>query len=156
MISLSSGKSNQDWGPFILGTETQRHVLPDPQKDEPTWWWRASSSYAYSGPNGKWSMAGPHFFPNPTYWWHQTKAHTEKANSVGNPASCGSKPQFLLICFGSGTTVDDLEEQIDTCLLKNLDGRGDSGRMETCICMAESFGCPPEAITTVFISYTPI
>ena len=84
------------------------------------------------------------------------KHNTEKANSVGNPASCGSKPQFLLICFGSGTTVDDLEEQIDTRLLKNLAGRGDWGRMDTCICMAECFCCPPKTITTVFISYTPV
>lgn len=36
MISLSSGKSSEDWGPFTPGTETQRHVLPDPQKDRPS------------------------------------------------------------------------------------------------------------------------
>ena len=71
------------------------------------------------------------------------KHNSEKANSVGNPSSRGSKPQCLLIWFGSGTTltVDDLEKQIDTRLLKNLEGRGDWGRMDTCICTAESFCC---------------
>jgi len=28
--------------------------------------------------------------------------------------------------------------------------------MDTCICMAESLGCLPETITTLFISYTPL
>lgn len=61
------------------------------------------------------------------------KHNSEKANSVGNPSSRGSKPQCLLIWFGSGMTltVDDLEKQIDTRLLKNLEGRGDWGRMDT-------------------------
>ena len=30
------------------------------------------------------------------------------------------------------------------------------GRMDTCICMAESLHCPPETITAFLISYTPI
>ena len=30
------------------------------------------------------------------------------------------------------------------------------GRMDTCICMAESLCCPPETITTWFIGHTPI
>ena len=30
------------------------------------------------------------------------------------------------------------------------------GRMDTCICMAESLCCPPENITALLISYTPI
>ena len=29
-------------------------------------------------------------------------------------------------------------------------------RMDTCICMAESLYCPPETITTLLVSYTPI
>ena len=29
------------------------------------------------------------------------------------------------------------------------------GRMDTCICMAESLCCPPEAITTSLVGYTP-
>ena len=36
-----------------------------------------------------------------------------------------------------------------------LDGRGVWGRMDTCICMAESLCCPPETTTTLLISYTP-
>ena len=30
------------------------------------------------------------------------------------------------------------------------------GRMDTCICMAESLCCAPETITTLLIGYTPI
>ena len=33
---------------------------------------------------------------------------------------------------------------------------GSLGKMNTCICMAESPCCPPETITTLLISYTPI
>ena len=38
----------------------------------------------------------------------------------------------------------------------SLDRRGVWGRMDTCICIAESVLCPPETITTLLISYTPI
>ena len=41
-------------------------------------------------------------------------------------------------------------------LCGSLDGRGVWGKMDTCICMAESLFCPPETITTWLISYTPI
>ena len=34
--------------------------------------------------------------------------------------------------------------------------RGVWGRRGTCVCMAESLCCPPETITTLLISYTPI
>ena len=30
------------------------------------------------------------------------------------------------------------------------------GRMDTCICMAESLGCSPETITTLLIGCTPV
>ena len=39
-------------------------------------------------------------------------------------------------------------------LCAKLGGREVWGRMDTCICMAESLPCPPETITTVLISYT--
>ena len=38
----------------------------------------------------------------------------------------------------------------------SLDGRGVWGRMDTCTCTAESLYCPPETITVLLISYTPI
>ena len=41
-------------------------------------------------------------------------------------------------------------------LCGSLDGRGVCGRMNTCICMAESLCCSPETITTLLISYTPM
>ena len=34
--------------------------------------------------------------------------------------------------------------------------RGIWGRMDTCICMAESLHCSPEIMTTLLIGYTPI
>ena len=37
-----------------------------------------------------------------------------------------------------------------------LDGRGVWGRMDTCLCMAESLGRPLETITSLFTGYTPI
>ena len=36
----------------------------------------------------------------------------------------------------------------------SLDGRGVWGRMDTCVCVAESLCCLPEIITTVLIGYT--
>ena len=41
-------------------------------------------------------------------------------------------------------------------LRDNLDGRGVWGRMDTCVCVAESLCCPPETITTLLIGFTPI
>ena len=40
-------------------------------------------------------------------------------------------------------------------LCGSLDGRGVWGRMDTRICMAESFCSSPETITTLLIGYTP-
>ena len=37
-----------------------------------------------------------------------------------------------------------------------LDGRAVWGRMDTCICMAESLRCSPKTIKTLLISYIPI
>ena len=37
-----------------------------------------------------------------------------------------------------------------------LDGRGGWGRMDTCMCLAESLCCPPGTITTLLIGYPPI
>ena len=36
-----------------------------------------------------------------------------------------------------------------------LDGRGVWGRMETCICVAESLCCSPETVTTLLVGHTP-
>ena len=41
-------------------------------------------------------------------------------------------------------------------LYGSLDGREVWGRMDTCICMAESLHCSPKAITTLLIGYTSI
>ena len=41
-------------------------------------------------------------------------------------------------------------------LCGSLDGRGIGGEMDTCLCMVESFCCPPETITILLISQTSI
>ena len=38
----------------------------------------------------------------------------------------------------------------------SLNGRGLGGRIDTCICMAESLHCSSETIITLLIGYTPI
>ena len=38
----------------------------------------------------------------------------------------------------------------------SLGGWGVWGRMDTCMCVAESLCCSPETITTLLIDYTPI
>ena len=45
--------------------------------------------------------------------------------------------------------------KLSTKLCSSLDGRGVWGRMDTCMCMAESLCCSPETITTLLISCTP-
>ena len=40
------------------------------------------------------------------------------------------------------------------CNSHSLDGRGVWGRMDTCVCMAESLCYSPETITTLLIGYT--
>ena len=41
-------------------------------------------------------------------------------------------------------------------LCGSLGGRGVWGRMDTCVCMAESLCCQPKTITALLISCTPI
>ena len=53
-----------------------------------------------------------------------------------------------------GPTVQHREHCSMLC--GSLDGRGVWGRMDACICMAESLCYPPETITTLLIGYTPI
>ena len=49
-------------------------------------------------------------------------------------------------------------QYMELCLMLcgNLDGRRAWRGMNTCICMTEALCCPPETITTLLISYTPI
>ena len=42
------------------------------------------------------------------------------------------------------------------CYVATWKGGESVGRMDTCICIAESLRCSPETITTLLISYTPI
>ena len=42
------------------------------------------------------------------------------------------------------------------CYMPSLDGRGVWGRMDTCICVAESLHCSPETTTTLLTGYTPV
>ena len=43
--------------------------------------------------------------------------------------------------------------ELYSMLCGSLDGRGVWGRMDTCICIADSLHCSPEAITTLLMGY---
>ena len=58
-----------------------------------------------------------------------------------------SKPQSSQDCVAQGALC--------SVLCGALDGREIWRRMDTCLCVAESLGCSPETITTLFIGYTP-
>ena len=53
-----------------------------------------------------------------------------------------------------GPTVQHVE--LCSMFCASLDGSGVWGRMDTCVCMAESLHGSPETITTVLTSYAPI
>ena len=53
-----------------------------------------------------------------------------------------------------GPTIQHRE--LCSMLCGSLDWMGVWGRMDTRTCMAESLCCPPETITTLLISYTPM
>ena len=53
-----------------------------------------------------------------------------------------------------GPTVQHME--LCSMFCASLDGRGVWGRMDTCICMAESLLCSPETTTALLIGYTPV
>ena len=53
-----------------------------------------------------------------------------------------------------GPTIQ--HRKLCSILCVRLDGRGVWGKMDTCTGMAESLCYPPETITTLLISYTPI
>ena len=46
----------------------------------------------------------------------------------------------------------------ELCLMlgASLDGRGVWGRMDTCLCVAESLCCSPESNRALLIGYTPV
>ena len=46
--------------------------------------------------------------------------------------------------------------ELSSMFCASLDGRGVWGRMDTCICMAESLLCLHETITTLITSYIPL
>ena len=46
--------------------------------------------------------------------------------------------------------------ELCSILCDSLDAREVWGRMDTCICMAESLHCSSETITALFIGYIPI
>ena len=46
--------------------------------------------------------------------------------------------------------------ELCSLLCGSLDGRGVWGRMDTCICIAESLCSPSETIMTLLIGYSPV
>ena len=53
-----------------------------------------------------------------------------------------------------GPTAEHRE--LCSVLCGSLDGRGIWGRMDPCICMAESLRCSPKAITTLLKGCSPV
>ena len=47
----------------------------------------------------------------------------------------------------------EYHKELCSMLYGSLDERGVWGRMDTCICTAESLHCPPETIATLLISW---
>ena len=62
-----------------------------------------------------------------------------------------SDRQVHTVIFRKDNQQGPAVEHRELCsiLCGSLDGRGVWGRMNTCICMAESLCCPPETITTL-------
>ena len=57
--------------------------------------------------------------------------------------------------LAAATAAATLEKEIHN-VTWHLDGKGVWGRMDTCMCMAESFCCVPETITMLLTDYTQI
>ena len=57
---------------------------------------------------------------------------------------------YLKWITNKGPTVQHMELCLMFC--GSLDGRGVWGRMDTCMCMAESLHCSPETLTTLFVN----
>ena len=53
---------------------------------------------------------------------------------------------YTLLCFKWITNKDLPYRELCSMLCDSLDGRGIWGRLDTCICMAESLHCSPETI----------
>ena len=52
--------------------------------------------------------------------------------------------------------MDNQNRELCSELCGSLDGRGVWGKMDTCICKAESLCCSPETMTTLLISYVVV
>ena len=90
----------------------------------------------------------------------QKESHRLRKWTHGGKGMAGDfrKVMYTLLCLEWITKRNLLLQHMELCsvLCVRLDGRGVWGRMDTCICMAESLHCLPETITTLLISYTPI
>ena len=65
---------------------------------------------------------------------------------------------YILLHLKWITNKDLLYKHMELCsmLCASLDRRAVWGRMDTCICIAESLCCSPDTITTMLIGYTSI
>ena len=74
--------------------------------------------------------------------WSESRTNTEKPIEIDGKIERKEKN-----CLAHGTLLSYVAAWM---------GGEFVGRMDTCICMAESLCCPPETITTLLIGYTPI
>ena len=90
----------------------------------------------------------------------QKESHRLRKWTHGGEGMAGDfrKVMYTLLCLEWITKRNLLLQHMELCSVfcVRLDGRGVWGRMDTCICMAESLRCLPETITTLLIGYTPI
>ena len=88
----------------------------------------------------------------------QKETHRKRTHGGEGIAGDFRKVMYTLLCLEWITKRNLLWQHMELCsvLCVSLDGRGVWGRMDTCICMAESLHCLPETITTLLIGYTPI
>ena len=119
------------------------------------------------------SISTPHTMPN-MYWqwklynnkiWKNYQLSLEKAINktrlrvIGNIRDCNTIMINILWVNGKERFYFKwLQNNCKLCsmLWTSLEGRGVWGRINTCICMADSLHCSPETITAMLISYISI
>ena len=90
----------------------------------------------------------------------ETQRHREQTYGCQGDGTVSefAMDRYTLLYLKWITNKDLLYKHMELCsmLCGSLDGRRVWRRMGICRCMAKSLCCPPETITTLLISHTPI